>query len=140
MSETPNLQIAQARDKMKALGVDPKAAEAICSAASVEEINQRIPGLGIAGNATQILMFAMKPLYLSNEHVRAEAERALSPIAKELGLSDGFVTEYLTRMGDYPGIVFDVRYGDKVNREQQKRFREAAEQFVFKVVREYLES
>jgi hypothetical protein len=140
MSEIPNPHINQVRERMQALGVDPKIADALYSAASLIEVNQRIPSLEIMGDARQILMYTFQALAKTDATMKTRAEAALAPLATKLGLPNDFVWGYLTRMGDYPGIVFDARYGDKVKKPDQNKFREAAEQFMLKTVREYLES
>ena len=132
--------IGRARERMSALGVDPKIAEALYLANSLEEVDRRIPNLGIMADVTQILRYASEVLYKRDECAKRKAGEALSPHAKRLGLPDDFVEWYMTKTGDYPGPVFELHYGDRVDRDARRGFMKEAEEFMLKEVRRYLES
>ncbi len=130
--------IFRARRKMEALGKAPLFAEAIISAVSVEDIDNQAIRLGIPANHAQILAIPFKSIYEADPALKTAAHDTLAPLIKDWGLPENFIDWYLT-VSDYPGLSFAMRYRE-IDFEKRDSFDQATYEFMFGVVKRYLEA
>lgn len=131
--------IDAAREKMSALDVDPFMGDLLLSCSSLDELDEACGKQKLGAGGIQILNFAFSPLFKRDEGIRKRAENKLGPLLEGLPLPP--VAEFLAWYfsGDNPGFIFALQYGEQVSNEERRRINDAGVEFMFEIVKEYLE-
>src|SRR3989344_4658897 len=123
--------ILHARRKMEALGKDPLFAEAIMSAASIEDIDNQASRLHLPANYAQILAYPFHALCALNPALKLACRETLAPVIDSWELPEDYIDLLITE-SDYPELSLTGRYRDKVPYEEREKFGKAISSFMFR--------
>ena len=128
--------IFRARRKVEALNLNPAWGEVLC-AASEDEALARIRSHHIASNPEQLLSYVFAAVYATDAQMRASTQQALQPVIEGWGLPADFIDKYVS-WTEAASAKFELDYEKEATPERRKQLRDAAREFSFKAVREYL--